>query len=1140
MQSLNNSNDHDTSGATASYIHDHGGIHDARYPITSSIAIVAGKETSTKKRDNNPRKRKVENISNQKVECGNTTRDGTKDKRMKEGTERGGATKESRQANSKKEASGDASKESMKPAKSGCIHVRARRGHATDSHSLAERVRRERISERMKYLQELVPGCNKITGKAGMLDEIINYVQSLQRQVEFLSMKLAAVNPRMEFNLDNLFGGEFSSCEIVRCLQASTSNLLILDQQRAGLNWQQQHQQLIHNMEDYVCNSGDLVPLPTSMQSLNNSNDHDTSGATASYIHDHGGIHDARYPITSSIAIVAGKETSTKKRDNNPRKRKVENISNQKVECGNTTRDGTKDKRMKEGTERGGATKESRQANSKKEASGDASKESMKPAKSGCIHVRARRGHATDSHSLAERVRRERISERMKYLQELVPGCNKITGKAGMLDEIINYVQSLQRQVEFLSMKLAAVNPRMEFNLDNLFGGEVITFHNNVKTEIIIEVAMADQPGRRQPFRFWYWANPPPTPRPPAPPRWPGARAPSRTPPPSAATPSPSRRPSSQPPATLRPPSPTKEASQPQKESATQEVSPAPSLSIPPVSQPESPTKKPVEPEAQDSGPTVEPETVSVDTVPGTTPTQDAILEREPKEIIEKKSVRSEEDSKKELPPVEEKPQIDTKSKQDGEPSRLPLVEEKAQIDMESKQDGESSQPLPLEKKAQIDAESKQDGEPSQLLPLEKKAQIDSESKQGTEPSQPLPEEPKAQMDMESKQDGEPSQLPAVEKKLQIDTESKQDSELKEVTSSIPQVDKSTMEAELIRETQPSHIPQEEEKSKEIVEEKPKTELEVIKKTEPEESIGQKQPSQIPREKEKTEKIDEEKPRTDLEVMEKTEREESMEEKQPSQIPQEKEKPEKIIEGKPKTDLEVIKKTEPKCPKSETACEGNKNAELKTESEARPAEKSALSGDESNDRTDIEISVAEPDFEAPEPHLVDFKGRGSTMGTRRVPWASSSHGERASFHKEINEGISKLVQKLKLGRSQQLGSESAVSIVTLAGENNGATMFVGHETTKKESVLHINKKAEASSGDKDVQKQMSNHTDGENPAIAASINSNVQGINNSLLHESSCSEEDPGVHLVLSIKPSELAKSKESVESSAASKASAK
>lgn len=77
------------------------------------------------------------------------------------------------------------------------IHVRARRGQATDSHSLAERARREKISERMRILQDLVPGCNKVIGKALVLDEIINYIQSLQRQVEFLSMKLEAVNSRI-------------------------------------------------------------------------------------------------------------------------------------------------------------------------------------------------------------------------------------------------------------------------------------------------------------------------------------------------------------------------------------------------------------------------------------------------------------------------------------------------------------------------------------------------------------------------------------------------------------------------------------------------------------------------------------------------------------------------------------------------------------------------------------------------------------------------------------------------------------------------------------------------------------------------------------------------------------------------------
>ncbi|CAL5413424.1 unnamed protein product [Camellia sinensis] len=103
--------------------------------------------------------------------------------------------------------------------------VRARRGQATDPHSIAERLRRERISERMKALQELVPSCNKVchhnlyldlclpltmkeiigvsvfllqshrrpefvcgTDKAAMLDEILDYVKFLRLQVKVLSM----------------------------------------------------------------------------------------------------------------------------------------------------------------------------------------------------------------------------------------------------------------------------------------------------------------------------------------------------------------------------------------------------------------------------------------------------------------------------------------------------------------------------------------------------------------------------------------------------------------------------------------------------------------------------------------------------------------------------------------------------------------------------------------------------------------------------------------------------------------------------------------------------------------------------------------------------------------------------------------
>ncbi|KAF8401157.1 hypothetical protein HHK36_014461 [Tetracentron sinense] len=45
--------------------------------------------------------------------------------------------------------------------------ARARRGQATDPHSIAERLRREKIAERMKNLQELVPNSNK--GSSGPL-----------------------------------------------------------------------------------------------------------------------------------------------------------------------------------------------------------------------------------------------------------------------------------------------------------------------------------------------------------------------------------------------------------------------------------------------------------------------------------------------------------------------------------------------------------------------------------------------------------------------------------------------------------------------------------------------------------------------------------------------------------------------------------------------------------------------------------------------------------------------------------------------------------------------------------------------------------------------------------------------------------
>ncbi|XP_039057717.1 transcription factor bHLH48-like [Hibiscus syriacus] len=104
-------------------------------------------------------------------------------------------------------------------------------------------------------------------------------------------------------------------------------------------------------------------------------------------------------------------------------------------------------------------------------------------------HVRSRWGQATDSHCSAEGARIETINARMKLLQELISGCSTISSTALELDEIINHVQSIQRQVEFLSMKLDAVNRGIDFNLDSVFTVDIWIFLTaNLAIEIISTV----------------------------------------------------------------------------------------------------------------------------------------------------------------------------------------------------------------------------------------------------------------------------------------------------------------------------------------------------------------------------------------------------------------------------------------------------------------------------------------------------------------------------------------------------------------------------------------------------------------------------------------------------------------------------
>ncbi|KAF7827805.1 transcription factor bHLH75-like [Senna tora] len=72
------------------------------------------------------------------------------------------------------------------------------------------KVRREKINEKLRCLQDLVPGCYKAMGMAVMLDVIIDYVQSLQHQIELTTAS-------MHF--------DFNTLEMDYATQTSQSNI---------------------------------------------------------------------------------------------------------------------------------------------------------------------------------------------------------------------------------------------------------------------------------------------------------------------------------------------------------------------------------------------------------------------------------------------------------------------------------------------------------------------------------------------------------------------------------------------------------------------------------------------------------------------------------------------------------------------------------------------------------------------------------------------------------------------------------------------------------------------------------------------------------------------------------------------------
>ncbi|KAK4842564.1 hypothetical protein QYF36_023800 [Acer negundo] len=62
-----------------------------------------------------------------------------------------------------------------------------KRSRAAEVHNLSEKRRRNRLTIKMKTLQEMIPNCNKSADRASILDNAVNYVQFMRLQTELMS-----------------------------------------------------------------------------------------------------------------------------------------------------------------------------------------------------------------------------------------------------------------------------------------------------------------------------------------------------------------------------------------------------------------------------------------------------------------------------------------------------------------------------------------------------------------------------------------------------------------------------------------------------------------------------------------------------------------------------------------------------------------------------------------------------------------------------------------------------------------------------------------------------------------------------------------------------------------------------------------
>lgn len=177
----------------------------------------------------------------------------------------------------------------------------------------------------------------------------------------------------------------------------------------------------------------------------------------------------------------------------------------------------------------------------------------------------------------------------------------------------------------------------------------------------------------------------------------------------------------------------------------------------------------------------------------------------------------------------------------------------------------------------------------------------------------------------------------------------------------------------------------------------------------------------------------------------------------------------------------------------------------------------------------LKLPPSQLDLEFMIPSQVDQKSvvvhettRANTNG--RHVLQTTRYGKTVENGKQEPVKKDKGIQQKKLSNSDT-ADDFGMSVLTLAGENKGAIMELS-PSRKTYSPQNLQKKGSPKSWSSEDDGEKSGSESGrkgdrmQNKSLpmAAFMNSNVQGINNSILHNASCTHHDPGVHLVFARK----------------------